>query len=375
EGQRGSMRRLDQGMGGTRNNLRATGDSTVFNWRRSQDTVRSSTEGQRVSMARLNSGMEGTRHSMSKTGDSANFNWRRTQDVVSSSVAAQRTSFNRLESGMQGARSAMSHTAEWAKTQFNRIRKAAADPVRWTIKNPFNEGLIRAWNKLNKEFSVGKKIAPISLAFAKGGQVPGRGSTDTEPAMLTPGEIVIRKDIAEPYKNFLLAFNSGQPEALQAAGGRHARRPQMLAKGGMVADTGSSRNAALKRGIKVAKRMNGKKYRWAGASWAGADCSGFMSMIHNALVNAPVPRRRFSTASLGNGRRYGYRPGLRSAFAIGNNPGVHMAGTLAGTNVESGGSHGTSRYGGPAVGADHKQFKLRMHLPVVGGRFVSGGKG
>src|SRR5690606_42158667 len=98
-----------------------------------------------------------------------------------------------------------------------------------------------------------------------------------------------------------------------------------------------------------------------------------MSMLHNALVGDPVPRRRFSTAGLGDGRRYGYRPGLKSAFAIGNNPGVHMAGTLAGTNVESGGSHGTSRYGGPSGRADPKQFKPGIHTPIAGGNLMPDG--
>src|SRR5690606_15090039 len=226
EGQRGSMRRLDQGMDTTRQSMHQTGDSANFNWRRTQEVVNSSVSNQRGAMTRLDAGMDATRRSMNQTGDSANFNWRRTQEVVNSSVSHQRTAFDRLESGLKGARSAMSHTAEWAKTQFNRIRKAAADPVRWTIKNPFNEGLIRAWNKLNKEFSVGKKIEPISLKFNRGGRVPGgAGNTDTVPAMLTPGEIVIRKDVAQAHKNFLLALNQGEPEAVQAAGGRWAKGP------------------------------------------------------------------------------------------------------------------------------------------------------
>src|SRR5690606_39767402 len=106
----------------------------------------------------LDAGRHAPRRSMNQTGDSATYNGGRTQEVLNAAVSHQRTAFDRLESGLKGARSAMSHTAEWAKPQFDRIRKAAADPVRWTIKNPFNEDLIRAWNKLNKEFSVGKKI-------------------------------------------------------------------------------------------------------------------------------------------------------------------------------------------------------------------------
>ena len=38
---------------------------------------------------------------------------------------------------------------------------------------------------------------PQTLAFARGGYVPGSGNRDTVPAMLTPGEFVIRKKAVE----------------------------------------------------------------------------------------------------------------------------------------------------------------------------------
>lgn len=48
------------------------------------------------------------------------------------------------------------------------------------------------------------------LALSGGGGVPGVGNTDTVPAMLTPGEYVIRKEVAEKIKP-LLAMLNGLP--------------------------------------------------------------------------------------------------------------------------------------------------------------------
>ena len=48
-------------------------------------------------------------------------------------------------------------------------------------------------NKMNKQGVVGKNQGGKIQAFASGGPVPGTGNRDTVPAMLTPGEFVIRK--------------------------------------------------------------------------------------------------------------------------------------------------------------------------------------
>lgn len=61
----------------------------------------------------------------------------------------------------------------------------------------------------------GVGIGPVGQARAKGGEITGFQAggavgTDTVPAMLTPGEIVIRRDVAQRNKDFLLALNSGQ---------------------------------------------------------------------------------------------------------------------------------------------------------------------
>lgn len=67
--------------------------------------------------------------------------------------------------------------------------------------------------------------------FAKGGIVPGTGSGDTVPAMLTPGEIVMRKEAVNKLgAEQLLAMNS---------------QPQRFANGGMVGRTSVATSIAV----------------------------------------------------------------------------------------------------------------------------------
>jgi TP901 family phage tail tape measure protein len=56
-----------------------------------------------------------------------------------------------------------------------------------------------------KRFNMGGKVF-----FNNGDQVPGFGNTDTVPAMLTPGEFVIKKDVAQQDPNGMRALNDGQ---------------------------------------------------------------------------------------------------------------------------------------------------------------------
>jgi TP901 family phage tail tape measure protein len=54
---------------------------------------------------------------------------------------------------------------------------------------------------------VGRTSTP--RRYASGGMTPGFGNSDTVPALLTPGEFVVRKSAAQKYKNILEAMNSG----------------------------------------------------------------------------------------------------------------------------------------------------------------------
>jgi hypothetical protein len=79
--------------------------------------------------------------------------------------------------------------------------------------------------------SVGAQIAALigqvaALQFNKGGRVPGVGNTDTVPAILTPGEVVINKRAAEK--------NLGLLDSINRSTGGAPLIPQRLNTGGIV---------------------------------------------------------------------------------------------------------------------------------------------
>lgn len=281
--------------------------------------------------------------------------------------------------GVRGAQgttaSATTAFADAWRAQLGRLIPDSGDPARWVINYPIR-GLTDAWNHLDGQFLLNKHVNPYVARFAEGGPVSGPGgpTADQVPAMLSDREFVVRAAVSDRVRPFLTALNSGQAEALQAAGAGRTPDPMVrLAAGGSVAD-------AMNRAHTVARQMNGKPYVWGGFGPNGADCSGFQSIITNALRGeANIYRRIGTTASF---PWAGFAPGLGGSYAVGafkGNPG-HMAGTLGmaaggAVNVESGGSPSRVKYGAGAVGADNAQFNTRAFLPAVGGRFVSGGAG
>lgn len=290
--------------------------------------------------------------------------WTSITQAVNASVADQGAAFNNLNNGLANVRQSVQHTADWAVSQWDRIKAAAADPIRWVIQQPMNAGLIAAWNKLNSDFSLGKEVAPISIGFSSGGYT-GDGGMFEPKGVVHGGEFVIRKKITKKAKPFLEALNRGEPEALQAVGVRG------YAAGGLVDIHGQQVGKAIAAASEFAKRESGKPYIWGGVGPAGYDCSGFMSAITNVL-RGENPHKRLGVAR--SQPWAGFQSGLGSAFSTGFSQG-HTAGTLAGVNVESGGSPSRVKYGAGAVGADHSQFSGHAFLPIAGGQFVSGGGG
>ncbi|MGQ0774544.1 MAG: NlpC/P60 family protein [Pseudonocardiales bacterium] len=269
---------------------------------------------------------------------------------------------NGLRAGLDTLGRWFDNTVGFIGRMWERLRSILAIPVNFVIREIYNNGIKAAWDKIAGWVGLPGLPAINEIKFAGGGQVPGTGDKDDVPALLTPGEWVIRKKIAQPVSGFLAALNAGQTEALQAAGGRYGRYAHFAAGG------------PVEKGLDFARRQHGKPYIWGGVGPKGFDCSGFMSAIANVLMERNPHSRIGTTASA---PWSGWASGLDSAFGVGffkGDPG-HMAGTLAGANVESGGSPSMVKFVTNAAGARHSQFRAHMSLPQSGGKFVGGDGG
>ena len=196
---------------------------------------------------------------------------------------------------------------------------------------------------------------------------PGTGTSDSilgvdaggrPTALVSAGEgVVTASSMAQGGAPVVAALNAGwtpSPEFL------HGMLPGYR-RGGVVAE--AERFAA--------SVGDDRPYAYGGTG-PGYDCSGFMSSIYAVLTGQDPRKRYFTTES--DFEALGFRRGsMRGAFNIGVHRGgggqlSHMAGTLPnGVNVESGGAHNSTLYGGGAAGADDPQFELHYYLPVGGG--------
>lgn len=131
----------------------------------------------------------------------------------------------------------------------------------------------------------------------------------------------------------------------------------------------------LDRTLKVAKAHAGGQYRWGKCEKGGSDCSGFMSILINAINEDSLYRRVFGTGNwIGRWKDLGFKTGLGDGndFSLGfmypweSRSGIgHVAGTLGTVAVESRGSRGVL-VGSAARNAKSDLFRHHFHLPVVG---------
>ena len=314
------------------------------------------------------------------------------------------TAFRETRNSVAYTASTFGPAARNIAVQWDQVRPATANPVRYAITSVFNDGLVGMWNSVSDLLGT-KKMGAYPVRFATGGYVSGPGgpTDDKVPALLSNGEYVVKADAVNKVGvHNLNALNSGKVAVANTAYKQNL--PKLMATdatfnsiasryaaGGIV--EGSPAWQQLKRGWDWARSLSGRPYVLGGdpVGGGGTDCSGYMSSIADRIQGGAGHRQWATMAFNGGGNSQypsgpqGFVKGLGAGFSIGvTNGGAangHTAGTLGGvpgmpaTNVESGGSPSRVKFGTGAVGADDSYFRTHYHLPIVDGKFVSGGGG
>ncbi len=121
---------------------------------------------------------------------------------------------NVFTSGFEFIKNAMSQFIQGLKKIWGGIANVFIKPVFWVIDTVLNKGLISSANWVLSKVGL-KQIPHINFSylnpFAEGGAVPGVGDKDSVPAILTPGEFVIKKSAVKKIGlSKLYAMNEGR---------------------------------------------------------------------------------------------------------------------------------------------------------------------
>lgn len=249
------------------------------------------------------------------------------------------------------------------KDKWEWLKDMAKKPVRFLIETVWNNGLRKMLNWFLPESS---EIPAMGVPFAKGGAVTGgKPGKDSVRAWLMPGEHVLTTDDVNAL--------GGQRGAYSFRQMLHKRKdgdfgvPKFGAGGALTPEQ-------IKRAQMFAESQAGMPYVWGSAGPGGYDCSGFMSAIVNVLRGVSPHSRLGATATF---PWSGFRPGP-GEFTIGSTPNYggtgigHMAGTLAGLNVESRGGTGVL-VGAGARGYSDPGFTQAYHLGKGGAQAAKQG--
>jgi phage-related protein len=98
---------------------------------------------------------------------------------------------NKLGDFKNGVVTAFRSMRDSLGTIWKGIESKLGTPVKWVVGHVYNDGIRKMWNTIASKVSSKITLPAIKLGFSKGGVVPGSGSGDTVPAMLTPGERVL----------------------------------------------------------------------------------------------------------------------------------------------------------------------------------------
>lgn len=104
--------------------------------------------------------------------------------------------------------------SEFADGLVDKVRQELGDRVGNAVQDAMPGGRVGRWGRDKLKGVLG------DIFRNSGGIIPGQGNTDTVPAMLTPGEFVIRKQVVEKFgPTFFSAINAGKAPQMRTSGG------------------------------------------------------------------------------------------------------------------------------------------------------------
>ncbi|WP_329308330.1 hypothetical protein [Streptomyces microflavus] len=182
--------------------------------------------------------------------------WNSARDKVTSTFSSIRGKISDFRSSMTTAFSAL---RDGIGKIWSGIQSKLASPIRWVVGNVYNDGVRKMWNTIAGKINSKIVLPAIGLKFAKGGIVPGQGTGDTVPAMLTPNERVLSlNQVAQLGGHRAIDAMLGKDRSEGRTGGnpdnRVAQGMQKFDKGGIVG-TLSSIGGAISGGIDWAKDL------------------------------------------------------------------------------------------------------------------------
>ena len=244
-----------------------------------------------------------------------------------------------------GVRTGVDRATEWIR---NFIREFANKVVNMTVNVAgFVRTVFSGGDGAANGGTIGALARGGSIDLVRGGSLPtaGPGTNVTDGFLgvdrggmpivrVDAGEEVINRKQAQKHRRLLKAINRGDPRIDDLPG---------FETGGSIGS-----REGLDRALREAQSSHdaGASYVWGGHSRTGSDCSGFVSRVAWTAqgVDPDSVGRMGNTNTMMAGQWPGFRRGRFGPFIVGVNS-EHMAATIDGIPVESGGD-----VGGPSVG-------------------------
>ncbi|MFD9223820.1 hypothetical protein ACFWDI_28405 [Streptomyces sp. NPDC060064] len=186
--------------------------------------------------------------------------WTGARDKAMSIFTTIRTKIGDFKNGVT---SAFTSLRDGIGKIWSGIQSKLSGPIKWVIGNVYNDGIRRMWNTIAGKISSKIMLPAIGLKFARGGVVPGTGTGDTVPAMLTPNERVLSlAQVAKLGGHRAIDAMLGKDRSQGRTGGnpdnRVAQGMQHFDKGGIIgtiSDLGGAAWGTVKGGFDWAKDL------------------------------------------------------------------------------------------------------------------------